>query len=548
MKQGAGRSLSSEHVAVYHAAPRCQAASLSLTSLRLHGRLRVCSVEGKNTGGFAFGRQTFLRRFESVTLLGSFKGRRRIGSVGQMYVADELLPALGGLLRVGGLAGVLLVFHWQLGLLALVTFPFTLWITQGIVKKTRKLDVQLLAVLERGEQILQEVIPNIRQVRIFGQQASEIQRWDEWLSIHHQLKGKAEALHEFVRGPLYSLIDNLGLSLVYGYGAFLVISGQVSLGSLVAMATYTLQFYAALRFVLSMQVRTGDAHTALEAIQELLMLEREWPEQGQPLDWEVRGGLTLQGVTFTYPDSRSGLQDVSLQVVPGEFVGIVGPSGGGKSTIIDLCLRLYEPASGQIVLDGKNTAHVAAQALRRHMGLVSQDVVLWDASIKDNLLYGVEQEIAWEKVVEICQAAQVHDFVTLLPEGYETRVGARGIKLSGGERQRVALARALLRNPSILLLDEATAAQDSITESQMMNALETYASGKTRIVVAHRLSTLQEANRIVVIDDGRVVEIGTPENLLQKAGLYAQLYEAQRLDKNSSVTREKLCETEGGKP
>lgn len=149
--------------------------------------------------------------------------------------------------------------------------------------------------------------------------------------------------------------------------------------------------------------------------------------------------------------------------------------------------------------------------------------------------------------MEICQAAQVHDFVARLPEKYETRVGARGIKLSGGERQRIALVRALLRNPSILLLDEATAAQDSITELQMMNALETYASGKTRIVVAHRLSTIQEANLIVVIDDGRVVETGTPESLRQKAGLYAQLYEAQRLDKSFSALKEQIAEMKEGR-
>jgi ABC-type multidrug transport system fused ATPase/permease subunit len=215
--------------------------------------------------------------------------------------------------------------------------------------------------------------------------------------------------------------------------------------------------------------------------------------------------------------------------VPGKVLGIVGPSGGGKSTLMNLCMRFYPLTSGKILLDGQNIAEIAPHALRQQIGVVSQDIQLWNATIRENLLYGVQHEVAWEQVLDICQKTCVHEFVQKLPQGYETVVGSSGVKLSGGEKQRIALARVLLRDPKILLLDEATSALDSITEAAITDTLLQLCRQKNRILIAHRLATVQSADHIVVIEEGKVIEEGSPGILSHQDGLYATLYQTQKL-------------------
>ncbi|MCL5946622.1 MAG: ATP-binding cassette domain-containing protein, partial [Chloroflexi bacterium] len=242
-----------------------------------------------------------------------------------------------------------------------------------------------------------------------------------------------------------------------------------------------------------------------------------------------RGRLEFDHVSFCYPGTSSGVRDVSFCIEPGEFVGIVGPSGGGKSTIIDLCMRFYEPERGHILLDGQDIAAVPAHELRSAVGLVAQDLALWNAPVKENLLYALRRTMPWDEVVEVCRKVRVDDFVHRLPKGYDTVVGPRGVKLSGGERQRIALARVFLNEPVIILFDEATAALDTITEAAVVEAVAVLAATKTRIVVAHRLATVVAADRILVIDNGEVVEAGKPSDLLLRGGLYARLYATQEL-------------------
>ena len=241
---------------------------------------------------------------------------------------------------------------------------------------------------------------------------------------------------------------------------------------------------------------------------------------------EVLGALRFEGVSFSYGSDATTLSDIDLDIGAGESVALVGPSGAGKSTLAALTLRLYDPSSGRILLDGYDYRRIRLKTLRRHIAVVSQETYLFHASIADNLRYakpGAEQA----ELEEAARAAQIHDFIAALPQGYETLVGERGYRLSGGERQRVAIARAILADPKLLILDEATSSLDSTNERLIQAALEPLLAGRTSLIIAHRLSTIQKADRIVSIDQGRIVEVGSHASLIERRGLYARLYEQQ---------------------
>jgi len=253
-----------------------------------------------------------------------------------------------------------------------------------------------------------------------------------------------------------------------------------------------------------------------------------WPKK-------VNGKIDFQHVFFTYPDQRGGIQDVSFSIQPGEFVGIVGSTGGGKTTILDLLARFYQPHHGNIFLDGINIQDYPLQKLRSVIGVVMQDVFLWNRSIKENLLYA-KPNTTMEEIKQVWQKAQILPFIQHLPHQWDNIIGERGVKLSGGEKQRLAIAQVLLRNPQVLLLDEPTSALDAVTESLLQDNLEQCFRGKTMMVVAHRLATIRNADRIIVIEEGKVIEMGTHAELIEKKGRYYQLYSEQfQADMDSKI-------------
>ena len=516
------------------------------------------------------------------------------GEIGEKYVTNELLPVFTNAVLLLGTLGVMFFLNSRLSLMSLVIFPVSYFFAQRMWGYAESLDGHLHRSRDRGMNYLQDVIPGMRTVRAHTAEPYETARWLDWILHNWRIKAKIAAFHNLALTLPLDLIQNVGVGLVYGYGAYEVMSGRLSIGGLVAFIIYVPRAYVALAAILDGHVSTGQAQAAAERIDSLLALPREEspPVRAEPVEAPSAraatgsartdavgaepafarastgsaptdaggveppsarastgsartdagaagnpdgaagdlGGAAIEfsNVSFDYGRDGFGLEEVSFRAETGEFIGVVGPSGGGKSTVIDLLLRFYEPRSGAIRVDGADIAAVPLPRLRGMIGLVPQDVFLWHDTIYANLVYP-GREIPRERVIAAAKAAQLHDFVQSLPQGYETPVGERGVALSGGERQRLALCRAMLAQPRILLLDEATSALDALTDQKVRAALETARRGRTTIVVAHRLLSVMHADRILALDKGRLVQDGAPQTLRAQPGLFQDLYQAQKL-------------------
>jgi len=453
---------------------------------------------------------------------------RTCGRLGDMYIADELMPLIYNALLFAGALIAMTLLNWQLMLITLLAFPPTYIFSKRMQAYDEELTREFFRVLASVESLLQQVFPGIRTVRAFSGEAREKARFAAWIKEHWDIKAKAEALHNVILILPTHIVDRVLMGVIFGVGAFEIINERLTVGDLIAFMMYTPYVYTALRAMLQAQVTTVQIKVAIEHLDEYFAFEteRQW---GRELTISRAAGPSIEfdSVSFDYGRGDFAIRDVSFRVRPGEFLGIVGETGGGKSTILDLLLRFYAPQSGRILIDDVDIQDLSLESLRRNIGLVPQEIFLWNNSIFDNIAY--PDAITDEAVAEAAESAILHGFVETLPEKYETFVGERGLALSGGERQRLAISRAILKQPSILLLDEATSAIDAVTEIKVQEAISRARSGRTTVAVAHRLATVMSADRIVVLDNGRVVELGTPEELIAKQGPFYELYEAQKL-------------------
>jgi subfamily B ATP-binding cassette protein MsbA len=391
----------------------------------------------------------------------------------------------------------------------------------------RRTSTRVQDELAEATVVVDEVFQGIRIVKSFTREPYEIRRYGD--AIDKAFRAAVSVLRiRSLFGPIVAFMSFGGLALVLWYGGREVLAERLTGGGLVSFLIYGLTVAGAFASLVNLYTQFQEAIGATRRVFQLLDTEPDvQDEPGAAALPPVEGRITIRDVSFAYEDKHPVLQDIELDIASGEIIALVGPSGAGKSTLFNLIPRFYDPTSGKICIDGYDARSVTQASLREQIAIVPQESMLFGGTIRENILYG-KLDATEDEVIEAARAANAHDFISELPNGYETIVGERGVKLSGGQRQRVAIARALLKDARVLLLDEATSSLDSESENEVQEALGRLMQGRTTIIIAHRLSTIRVASRIAVLDKGRLVELGTHDELVSKPdGLYAHLYELQ---------------------
>jgi subfamily B ATP-binding cassette protein MsbA len=437
-----------------------------------------------------------------------------------------LTVAVRDTLAALGLVGWMLYLNWQLTLVAIAIVP----LIAGVVK----LFSGRLRAMSRGAQrsmgnithVLQETIEAHKVVKIFGGQVYERGRF---AAANAQQRGynMRQTVAAAALGPIVQVFAAVALAIIISVALKQTAENQTTVGGFVSFITAMLMLLAPLKRLTDINAPLQRGLAAAESVFELVDQEPE-RDLGKTTLARARGAIELERVSFRYPEAeRDALHEISLAVAPGQRVALVGPSGGGKTTLANLLPRLYSPTSGRILVDGHDIESLSLASLRANIALVSQDVVLFNDSVAANIAYGGMAGAGREAIEAAARAAYALDFIRAMPQGFDTLIGENGVKLSGGQRQRLAIARAILKDAPILILDEATSALDTESERQVQAALDELMKNRTTIVVAHRLSTIESADRIVVLDKGMMAESGRHADLLAAEGLYARLYRSR---------------------
>lgn len=451
----------------------------------------------------------------------------------QTVVTSTFVGVFSNLLLI--IATLILMFsmNWQLSILSLIVVPCFVLPTQRVGRIRQQLQEEIQQRMSAMTVQLSEDfgVSGALLTRIFNREPEETQRFSQ---VNEELRD-LQIRQTLVGRWLFMLIgmfSAIGPALLWGYGGWLVIQHQIGIGVIVSFTTLLARLYGPLSQLAQLHVNVYSSIALFRRIFALLDTEPEIKDGPSSIpSGSLRGQIRLENVSYAYRTAAEGeydpvLQGISLTVEPYQMVALVGPSGAGKTTLMNLIPRFADPTAGRVLLDGQDIRNLTLSSLRSHMGIVPQDPFFFHDTIYNNLIFANPQATMAE-IIEACQAAQIHDLITELPEGYQTIVGERGYRLSGGERQRLAIARVLLRAPSLVLLDEATSALDSLVERQIQKALEILLKDRTAMVIAHRLSTILKADMIIVLEDGQIVAAGTHETLLDTCPLYHKLYEAQ---------------------
>lgn len=512
-------------------------------------------------------------RFFIHTKVGELMSRLNNDVVGaQNAISNTIVNLITNVIQVIAVLAVMFTLEWRLTLVSVIIMPLFIVVTKRLANRLREIARRSMDINARMNAMMNETlnIGGALLVKLFGRQAVEVDRFDNRAQQVRDI-GIERAVISAAFMVIVGLISAVGTALVYGIGGYLVIKDAFTVGTIVAFGAYLTSLYTSLEGLSNAPVEFATSMVSFERVFEIIDLPQDIPEKENALVLaRVQGELQFDHVHFLYQDDSTGglsavkrfgrtdsvelalsgeetkkepatteethtqarqvaLEDITFTVKPGQLVALVGPSGAGKTTLTYLIPRLYDPSQGAVRIDGIDLRDVTLASLSDQIGMVTQESYLFHDTIRTNLLYA-RLDASQEEVEAAARIANIHDFITGLPQGYDTVVGERGYRLSGGEKQRIALARVILKDPRILVLDEATSHLDSESEALIQEALKHVMVGRTSIVIAHRLSTILAADQILVIDRGRIVEAGKHHDLIEQQGLYAQLYETQFKD------------------
>ena len=426
-----------------------------------------------------------------------------------------------------GIGSMLFLMNWKLACFILIPIPIIILGGGWFWRKVRSLWHRAWRRRSKLFDVVNDSVSGIRVVRAFGQQKDEVNRFGDANVDTRDYETQAELIWATYYPPLMFAVQ-FGSLIIWYVGGLDVLTGTMSLGTLIAFHAYLAMFYEPLRYVSPLINWASRSMTAAERLFEVVDSQPEQVDDGQLKAMQnIMGEIRFHNTTFGYDSHKPVLRDINLHVKPGEMIGLVGHSGAGKSTLINLICRFYTPDSGTLEIDGEDIKEIDLKDLRRQIGVVLQEPYLFSGTIAENIAYA-NPDASMDEIITAAKAANAHDFIIKFPDGYDTEVGERGSSLSGGERQRVSIARAILHNPRILILDEATSSVDVETEKQIQEAIDRLVQNRTTFAIAHRLSTLRNADRLFVIEKGKGVECGSHDELMEKKGIYYKLVETQR--------------------
>jgi subfamily B ATP-binding cassette protein MsbA len=444
----------------------------------------------------------------------------------QNFASSSTLGILVDMITIVFMVGLMFWLDWDFTLIALGITPFLLVFIVHFKKAVK--DVTRIVRARQSEivAVVQEGLGSMRAVKAFGRQDLEVAHLEAASHATVEAALKARQVKSLL-SPMVSIVVAICTGIVLWKGTSLIVAGTMTAGALTVYLAYLTKFFKPVKDLASMTSAIAQTTVALERIQMILSADDVIPEHANATDpGRVKGAITFEHIAFGYGDDNPVLRDVSFSIQPGQVVGIVGPTGSGKSTVLSLVPRFYDPKKGRILIDGVDVTTFKLASLRAQVGFVLQETVLFRGTIRENIAYG-NPGASDEKIVAAAKVANADEFISRMPHGYDSPVGERGDTLSGGQRQRIGIARAVIRNSPIMILDEPTAALDTESEQLVVEGLRRLMKGRTVIMIAHRLSTISDADKIVVLKDGVVAEEGTNDELIALGGVYAELHRIQ---------------------